>query len=131
MGDNQLLPGDSKNPIVPRDVLVKQGTSAIAYIAGGVFLMILAFGSRFPVLGIILSLVAAAVGIGALLSRDREDKKPGFILTTAGVLGLVIRFGIPLLKPFAGFILGLGALGLFAAGIWKGIKFLLGLKSRQ
>jgi len=118
-------------PIVPRDVLVKQGTSAIAYVAGGIFLMILAFGARFPILGIILSLVAVVVGIGAMVSRDREDKKPGLILAVAGAMGMVIRFNIPKLAPFAGFILGFGALGLFAMGIWKGIKFLMGLKSRQ
>jgi len=118
-------------PIVPRDVLVKQGTSAVAFIAGGIFLMILAFGSRFPILGIILSLVTVVIGVGALFSRDREDKMPGIVLTAAGAMGLVIRFGIPLLKPLAGFVLGLGAIGLFAAGIWKGIKFLWGLKSRQ
>ena len=118
-------------PIVPRDVLVRQGTSAITYIVGGVFLVILTFGGRFPILGIILSLAALVLGIIALFSRDRDDKKPGLVVTFAGVLGLVMRFGIPELKPFAGFILGLGGLGLLAAGIWKGIKFLWGLKSRQ
>lgn len=118
-------------PIIPRDVLVRQGTSAVACLAGGIFLMVLAFGARFPILGIILSLIAVVIGVGALFSKDREDKKPGIIITAAGVMGMVIRFGIPILKPFAGFILGLGALGLFAMGVWKGIKFLLGLKSRQ
>ena len=118
-------------PIVPRELLVKQGTSSIAYLAGGAFLMIMAFGARFPVLGIILSVIAFVIGIGAFMSKDREDKKPGFIFAAAGVMGMVIRFGIPILKPLAGFALGLGALGLFAAGIWKGVKFLLGLKSRQ
>ena len=117
--------------VVPRDVLVKHGTSAVAYLAGGVFLMIMAYGTRFPILGIILSGIALVIGIGALASRDKEDKKPGLVLTVAGAMGMVIRFGIPLLKPFAGFVLGLGAIGLIAAGIWKGIKFILGLKSRQ
>jgi len=117
--------------IVPRDVLVKQGTSAVAYLAGGIFLMILTFAGKLPILGIILSLAAVVIGVGALVSRDREDKKPGLILTAAGVMGMVLRFGIPILKPIAGFILGLSALSLFAMGIWKGIKFLIGLKSRQ
>jgi len=125
MDDNNLT------PIVPRDVLVKQGTSAIAYLASGIFLMILTFGSRFPLLQIILSVAALVIGIGALFSKDREDKKPGLVITVAGALGLVMRFGIPVVKPFAAFVLGLAGLGLFAAGIWKGIKFLLGLKSRQ
>ena len=118
-------------PIVPRDELVKQGTSAVAYIAGGIFLSLMTFGARFPALGIILSVLTVVVGVGALISKDSEDKKPGIILTVAGALGLVFRFGIPILKPFAGFILGLGAIGLFAAGIWKGIKFIRGLRSRQ
>ena len=118
-------------PVVPREVLVKQGTSAVAYLAGGIFLLVLAFGARFPFLGVVLSLAALVIGIGALFSKAREDKKPGLVITAAGILGMVIRFGIPLLRPFAGFALGLGGLGLIAAGIWKGIQFLIGLKSRQ
>ena len=118
-------------PIVPRDLLVKQGTSAIASLAGGIFLLILAFGAKFPILGIILSLIAVVIGVGAIVSRDREDKKPGMVIVAAGVMGMLIRFGPGMLRPFAGFFLGLGALGLFAMGIWKGIKFLRGLRSRQ
>ena len=131
MEDNEQFPRGSANPIIPRDVLVKQGTSAVASFLGGIFLLILAFGSRFPIVGIILSIAALVIGIGALLSKDRADKKPGIVLTAAGVMGMIIRFGIPVLKPVAGFILGLGGFGLLAMGIWKGIKFLLGLKSRQ
>ena len=116
---------------IPRDVLVKQGISAVAYLAGGAFLMVMAMGASRGFLGIILSVAALVIGIGALLSRDREDKKPGLVITAAGVMGIIIRFGIPILKPIAGTLLGIGAFGLFAAGIWKGIIFLLGLKSRQ
>ena len=116
--------------IVPRDVLVKQGTSAIAFIAGGVILMLMTLGARIPLLGIILSVAALVIGVGALFSKNREDKKPGLVIFIAGVLGMVMRFGIPILKPFAGFILGLGAFGLFAVGIGKGIRFLIGLKNR-
>ena len=119
--------------VVPRDVLVKQGTSAVAYLAGGIFLMVLAFGARFPILGIILSVAAVVIGIGALVSKDREDKKPGLILAAAGVMGMIMRFRVPvpIVTSLAGFFLGLGAVSLFAMGIWKGIKFLIGLKSRQ
>ena len=117
--------------IVPRELLVRQGTSAVIYFAGGLFLFIMAFGSRHPILGILLPAIALVAGTGALLSRNREDKRPGFVFTAAGVAGLLVRFGIPLLRPFAAFALGLGAIGLFAAGIWKGIKFLVGLKTRQ
>ena len=118
-------------PVVPRDVLAKEGTSAITCLAGGVFLMLLSFGARFPILGIILSAIALVVGIGALGSKDREDKKPGLFLAGSGLLGLLIRFGIPVMKPFAAFILGFGGIALFGAGIIKGIKFLWGLKSRS
>ena len=118
-------------PIVPREVLVKQGTAAIACLGGGALLMVMTMGIRFRIPGIILSLAALVIGLGALFSKDREDKKPGLIITAAGVLGMFIQFGIPLLRPFAVFILGLGAIGLFAAGVWKGIKFLLGLRSRS
>ena len=117
--------------LVSRDKLAKQGTSAIFYLAGGVFLMVMTFGAKLKFLGIALSLAALVIGAGSLLSKDREDKKPGVVILAAGLLGMVFQFGIPLLKPFAGFFLGLGSLGLFAAGIWKGIVFLRGLKSRR
>ena len=124
MDDNDL------HPIVPRNVLARQGISAVAYLGGGAFLMVMSIGARFTLLGIILSVVALVIGIGALLSKDREDKLPGLVMTLGGVMGMIIRFGIPILKPFAATALTIGALGLLAAGIWKGIKFLMGLKSR-
>jgi len=117
-------------PIVPRDVLVKQGMSAVGYLASGLLLILITIGSRFGLLGIILSAAVLVFGIGALVSKDREDKKPGLLLTAAGAMGLIVRFGIPILKPIAGTLLGIGAVALFAMGIWKGIKFHLGLKSR-
>ena len=131
MDDNDLQQMVPKEPITPRDVLAKQGTNAILCLAGGVLLMVMTFGARLKFLGIALSLAALVFGVGALLSKDREDKKPGIVILAAGLLGMVFQFGIPILKPFAGFFLGLGALGLFASGIWKGIQFLRGLKSRQ
>ena len=117
--------------IVPREVLVKQGIAAVVSLAGGVFLILMTVGARFGLLGIAVSVAALIIGIGALFSRDREDKKPGFIITAAGVLGLILRFGLPILKPFAATLLTIGALSLFASGIWKGIKFLIGLNSRR
>ena len=116
---------------VSREELVKQGLSALACLAGGVFLLVMTVGARFRLLGIVLSVLALVLGIGALLSRNRGEKRPGFILTAAGILGMVYRFRIPVLQSIAGTLLGIGALGLFAAGIWKGIVFLVGLKSRQ
>ena len=125
MDDNDL------QPIVPRDVLLKQGISAVSCLAGGVFLFIMAIGAGRGLLGIVLSTTALVIGIGALLSRDHDDKKPGLVLTAAGVLGMIMRFRVPLLQPIAGTVLSIGAIGLFAAGIVKGIKFLRGLNSRR
>ena len=119
-------------PVVPRKVLVKQGFSAVAYFVGGVFLMIMAVGSSHGLFGIILPVAALVIGIGALLSRDLEDKKPGLILTATGVMGMIVRFiRIPPLQAVAGTVLTIGAFGLLAAAIWNGIKFFRGLKSRQ
>jgi len=124
-------PQISMEPIISRDVLAKQGTSAILCLAGGALLMVMTVGARLRFLGIALSVAALVIGVGAVISKDREDKKPGIVILASGLLGLVFQFGIPILKPFAGFFLGLGALGLFAAGIWKGIQFLRGLRSRR
>ena len=125
MDENELI------PITPREVLVKLGTTAVAHLAGGVLLFVMTMGVRFRIPGIILSLGALVLGGSALLSKDKEDKRPGFFFTVAGVLGMLVQFGPPLLRPFAVFGLGLGAIGLIASGIWKGISFLRGLKSRQ
>ena len=117
--------------IIPREVLVKQATSAIASLAGGVLLMVMTMGLKFRIPGMILSIASLVIGLGALFSKDREAKRPGLILTIAGLLGTLIQFGPFFVRPFAVFILGFGAMGLFASGIIKGIKFLWGLKSRR
>ena len=123
MSDNNLY------PVVPRDVLVKQGISAAASIAGGIILVLISASSG--IFGIVLSGLALLVGAGALFSRDKEAKKPGFFMALAGGLGLAVNLGIPVLQTIAGPALGIGALGFLAMGIWKGIKFFRGLKSRQ
>jgi hypothetical protein len=106
--------------------LAKQGVSAVAGIAGGVALFVL--GALPPIAGIIAGAVVAVVGISGLLSKDPEDKKPGMVVTIGGALAIFSKVG--LVRPLAGTLLGIGALGLLALGIWNGIKFLKGLKSR-
>ena len=122
MDDNESIPA------ISTATLAKLGTSAVIYLVGGAFLMILTLGARVRVLGIALSLVALVFGINALFSKDREDRNPGIVASAAGVLGLLVQFGIPLFKPFAVFFLGLGGLGFITAGICNGIMFLRGLK---
>jgi hypothetical protein len=117
---------------VPTSVLAKQGVAAAAGIAGGILLLAMQIlGGRFRILGIVLGLLVGGAGVSGLLSKDPEDKKPGMILAAAGILELVSVFGIPLVKPIAGTLLSVAALGLLVMGIVKGIRFLKGLRSRR
>ncbi|MDR3248609.1 MAG: hypothetical protein LBT39_07470 [Treponema sp.] len=116
---------------VPTRTLEKQGFAAVANLAGGVFLLILGVvGGRFPIIGIILGAIAAIFGVTALLSKDPADRKPGAILAGGGILEILSRVGAPFFRPLAGTLLSIGAFGLIAMGIWNGLKFLKGLKSR-
>jgi hypothetical protein len=119
-----MIPGGE---YTPTSVLAKQGVTAIGGIAGGVLLLIM--GALPPVAGIIAGAVVGVVGLGALLSRDPADKKPGAVIAAAGLLTILSR--LPIFGGLAGGLLGLGTLGLFAMGVWNGIKFLRGLKSRS
>ena len=124
---------ETRNELVPANVLAKRGVSAVAQIAGGVLILIMhIFSARLPPFGIILGLIVGGVGVGALLSKDPEDKKPGTILTIAGILKLAFHVGgLPVIKALAGILLNISSLGLLALGIWNGIRFLIGLNSRK
>ena len=120
---NDLVPEDN---YVPREVLVKDGMTAIGSLAGSVVLLIV---KALPaVVGIVAGGIITVVGLGALFSSDKTDKKAGIAITVAGALSLLARF--PFLGKFAGGLLTLGIIGLLGVGIWKGVKFLRGLKAR-
>jgi hypothetical protein len=85
-------------------------------------------GALPPVIGVIVGAVAGIVGIGAMFSKDPDDRKPGIIVAVAG--GLIILSKIGIAKPLAGTCLAIGAIGLLVMGIRNGIKFLKGLKNR-
>ncbi|MDR0387092.1 MAG: hypothetical protein LBH57_03555 [Treponema sp.] len=110
----------------PTGVLAKQGVTAIGSLIGGIGLLIA--GALPMVPGIILGAVVGVVGIGAAMSKDRDDRKIGILAAVAGGLTILSKIGI--VKPLAGTLLAIGAIGLLAAGIWNGIKFLKGLKNR-
>ena len=124
---------EPRKEIVPANVLAKQGVSAVAQIAGGVLILIMhIFSARLPPLGIVFGLIIGGVGVGALLSKDPEDKKPGAILAIAGVLKLTFHVGmLPVIKALAGTFLTVSSLGLLAMGIINGVRFLKGLNSRK
>jgi hypothetical protein len=64
-----------------------------------------------------------------LTSKDKEDHFPGTVITAGGVLCLVAQ--IPILGLLGKIALGIGAVALIGIGVWNGVKFILGLKSRS
>ena len=122
---------EKRDDIPPTSSLAKQGLSAVFCAAGGVFLFVLQFVSKLRVLGLAAGVVVCAIGIGALMSKDPADKKPGAVITTAGVLAVLSRLKIGPIAPLASTLLSIGAVGLLAMGIWNGILFFIGLKKRS
>ncbi|MDR1238528.1 MAG: hypothetical protein LBK27_00280 [Treponema sp.] len=125
---NDIEPGE---PYGSTKNLAKQGVAAVGMIAGGAFLFIVEALARFRVLGLVIGVAVGIVGLVALLSRDPEDKKPGALITAAGILVILSKTGIPVLKALAPTLLSIGAVGLIVMGLWKGIQFFKGLKSRS
>jgi hypothetical protein len=120
---NDIVPDGN---LTPTSVLAKQGVTAIGGIAGGIVCLVM--GALPPVVGIVVGGAAAVIGISAILSKDPGDKKPGILIAAAGALAVFSKVGM--IKPIAGTLLSIGALGLLGLGIWNGIKFLKGLKKR-
>jgi hypothetical protein len=122
---------DRRNFPAPVRTLEKLGVAAVADIAGGVFLFILGIlGARFPPVGIILGGLSLIAGVLTVRSKDPADRKAGAVLAGGGGLAILSRAGAAFIRPLAGTLLSIGAVGLFVMGIWKGIKFLMGLRSR-
>jgi hypothetical protein len=116
----------------PARTLEKLGLAAAANLAGGLLLLILSvLGSRIPIVGIILGVLTGVFGIAALLSKDRVDRKAGAVLAAGGILTVLSRVGAAFFRPAAGTLLSIGAFGLLALGLWNGVKFIRGLKSRS
>ena len=122
---------EKRDEIPSTSTLTKLGLTAIGYSAGGIFLFILQVVSRFRVFGLIAGAIVCLLGIGSLLSKDPADRKAGIIITTAGVLAVLSKSGIPGIMQVTGTLLVIGAVGLLALGIWSGIKFFIGLKKRS
>jgi len=111
--------------------LSKLGVSAVGYTACGILLMILNGFSNLNWLGIIVGALVFLVGVSSLKSRETTDRKAGMVIAAAGLLAVLSRFNIPLISGLSGTLLSLGAIGVLAVGILKGIKFFLGLKKRS
>ncbi len=115
------------NDLVPQRTLTKQGVAAVGGLAGGIGLLVL--GALPSVFGIAAGAVVALIGLAAATSKEASEKRSGFIVAAAGALALLSK--IPFLSGLAGPLLGLATIGLFGMGLWNGIKFFKGLKSRS
>ena len=109
--------------------LSKQGITAVACTAAGIFLIILQGIIARPVAAFIIGGIVCIIGIASLLSKDTTDKKAGAIIGGAGVL--VLLSTIPRIGAIAKVLMTIGAVGLLALGIWNAIKFFRGLKKRS
>jgi hypothetical protein len=107
--------------------LAKQGITAVGGIVGGLALIIMR--ALPPVVGLVAGVIVGVIGIGGVLSKDPDDRKPGLLAAAAGALSILARVGI--IRPLAGTLLGISALGLLVMGVWNGIKFIKGLKGRS
>jgi len=111
--------------------LSKLGITAIGYTAGGIFLFLLNIAARLRGLGLVIGGLVCLVGIASLMSKDPADKKAGIVITAAGALTVLSKTNIPVITTISGTLLSIGAIGLLALGIWRGIKFFIGLKKRS
>ena len=130
---NDIEKINSKDNYPSTSSLTKLGLNALGFTAGGLILLIA--GSN-TVLGYILGGIACVIGIISLLSKDPVDKKVGILITGVGALVVFSKIEVLFNKGqkfagFAGTLLVIGAVGLLAIGIWRGIKFFLGLKKRS
>lgn len=120
---------ENRDEIPSTSKLARFGYNGIICSVGGFLLIVLQIVSRFRVIGLVLSAVVCIIGLVAYFSKDSTDRKPGLIITSAGVLAMLSK--IPAAAPVASTILTIGAFGLIALGILNGLKFFAGLRKRS
>ncbi|MDR2518678.1 MAG: hypothetical protein LBD13_04610 [Spirochaetaceae bacterium] len=110
--------------------LAKQGVAAAGSLIGGAFF--LGAGILPAPVSLALGVIAALAGIGAAFSRDKADKRIGPLVSIGGFLVLAAKLPAspPQVKSIAGTLLALGSLALLGIGVFKGVRFLHGLKQR-
>jgi len=110
--------------LVPRKELTKQGVQGVGGVGGGILLLVLSAG------GIGAAIIGGLIAIAGLaMSRSKEDRVPGYVVTAAGALGVLSV--IPGLGGVAGTLLTISGIGLLALGGWKLIKFIMNLRKRS
>lgn len=119
---------EKRESIPSTSSLSKLGVSAVSYTAAGVFALLLnsMTGTWF---GFVLGAIVCLFGFGSFTSKDRSDRKAGFVIMIAGILVFLSR--IPFLERIASVPLIISGICLLALGIRNGIKFFLGLRKRS
>jgi len=111
--------------LIPTNTVAKYGVYMVAGIGGAIILLVL---KNISWLGIIVGAIVLFLGIGVMSSKNSKDTFPGILCVAAGILTILSCL------PFGGFskvLLWLGVLALLIVGIWNGVKFVLGIKSRS
>jgi asparagine N-glycosylation enzyme membrane subunit Stt3 len=112
-----------KDASPPPENLPVKGRDVIICIVCGIALGALAIvGMRIRPVGLSIGVFAFFSGIMMMIRRRQLNYKPGLGLAISGFLMLLAnpRFGV--VAGFAGYFLMVGAIGLFAFGIFKAIK---------
>jgi hypothetical protein len=110
--------------------LSKIGVSAVLQLAGGVVLAVL--GALPALVSAGAGVILTAVGLAGIASRDKDDKKIGWVLAASGAAAILSRFGfIPALKAAGATALSVGAVALIGLGIFNAVRFVIGLKKRS
>ena len=113
--------------LIPTNTVAKYGVFMVAGIGGAVLLLVL---KALPwIFGLIAGAIVLFLGLGVLSSKKTRDTFPGVLCVAAGALAILSKLAF--LGGLADVLLWLGALALLAVGIWNGVKFVLGLKSRS
>jgi hypothetical protein len=120
-----------KDDIPTTSNLSNMGIRAIAYSAAGIFLFVLNALASYDVFGFIVGGMVLLFGILSFRSKDPADKRTGIIFSIAGALTVLSKMGIPLVSGISSVLMGIGAFGLLALGIWNGVRFFIGLKKRS
>jgi len=113
--------------LIPTKTVAKYGVLMVVGIGGAIILLVLKALPWF--FAIIAGAILLFLGLGIMSSKKTNDTVPGVLCVVAGALVILSR--LPFLGGIAQFLLWLGALALLVVGIWNGVKFILGLKSRS
>jgi hypothetical protein len=110
--------------------LSKIGVNAVLQLAGGVVLAVL--GALPSLISAAAGVILTAVGLTEIASRDKADKKIGWVLTASGVATVLSKYGfIHTLKAAGALALTVGTAALIGLGIFNAVRFVMGLKKRS